>query len=267
MANAPASIVDIRIEVRPAGHVAYVVVNNVEHRNRLGKYGKQDLIDAFRKLASDENLRVAVLTGAGEKSFIAGSDLVEMRDLDGKGQEEVSTKTHYACDAIRRLPVPVIARINGYCLGSGMELAAACDMRVAIDSARFGMPEVKFGIPSGMEACLLPTLMGWGKARELVYTGEMIDAAEAYRTGFLDKLVTTTAALDEATEKWVASICAAGPRAVRIQKALVADWEKMSIADAVQRGIRAMVESRETDEPQRLMQAFIDQRKSKSTAK
>ncbi|MGE5522386.1 MAG: enoyl-CoA hydratase-related protein [Rhodospirillaceae bacterium] len=261
MSATNASIVDVRIDAREAGHVAYVTVNNVEHRNRLGKSGKQDLIDAFKQLASDEQLRVAVLTGAGEKSFIAGSDLAEMKDLDGKGQEEVSTKTHHACDAIRRLPVPVIARINGYCLGSGMELAAACDMRVGVTHARFGMPEVKFGIPSAMEACLLPTLMGWGKARELVYTGEMIDADEAYRTGFLDRLVTTEE-LDAGVEKWVCAICAAGPRAIRIQKALVADWEKMSIAEAVQRGIRAMVQSRETDEPRRLMQAFIDQRKT-----
>lgn len=258
------SIVDVCIDARSAGHVAYVTVNNVEHHNRLGRSGKQDLIDAFCKLALDEELRVAVLSGAGEMSFIAGSDLTEMKDLDGKGQEEVSTKTHLACDAIRRLPVPVIARINGYCLGSGMELAAACDMRAGADHACFGMPEVKFGIPSGMEACLLPTLMGWGKARELVYTGEMIDAQEAYRTGFLGRLV-PAAQLDEVVEQWVAAICAAGPRAVRIQKALVRDWERMSIKEAVQRGIRAMVESRETDEPKRLMQAFIDHRKAGRT--
>lgn len=263
MSKTDSSIVDVRIEARTAGHVAYVIVNNVEHRNRLGKNGKQNLIDAFRELESDEQLRVAVLSGAGGKSFIAGSDLTEMKDLDGKGQEEVSTKTHLACDSIRRLPVPVIARINGYCLGSGMELAAACDMRAGADHARFGMPEVKFGIPSGMEACLLPTLMGWGKTRELVYTGEMIDAQEAYRCGFLDRLVPSTQ-LDQAVEQWVAAICAAGPRAIRIQKALVREWERMSIADAVQRGIRAMVESRATDEPKRLMQAFIDQRKKGS---
>lgn len=253
----PAALVNVRIDTRPAGHVAYVTVDNAEHRNRLGREGKVQLIEAFRRLADDDDLRVAVLTGAGERSFIAGSDLKEMRDLDSEGQREVSSKTHYACDAIRRLPVPVIARVNGYCLGSGMELAAACDMRVAVESARFGMPEVKFGIPSGMEACLLPTLVGWGKARELVYTGEMIDAQEAYRTGFLDRLVPADA-LDAAVESWVASICAAGPRAIRIQKELVRDWENMSIADAVQAGIRAMARSRETDEPRRLMQAFID---------
>ena len=250
-------LVNVRLEKRPAGHVAYVMVDNAEHRNRLGRDGKQQLIDAFRSLARDDDLRVAVLTGAGDKSFIAGSDIREMRDLDGEGQRDVSTKTHYACDAIRRLPVPVIARINGYCLGSGMELAAACDMRVAVDTAKFGMPEVKFGIPSAMEACLLPLLMGWGKARELVLTGEHIDAQEAYRTGFLERLVKREA-LDPAVEKWVAAICEAGPRAVRIQKELCRDWERLSIGESVQVGIQAMVRARETDEPRRLMQAFVD---------
>ena len=256
-------LVNVRIEKRAAGNVAWVMVDNAEHRNRLGKQGKQDLIDAFRGLAKDDDLRVAVLTGAGEKSFIAGSDIKEMRDQGGEGQRDVSTKTHYACDAIRRLPVPVIARINGYCFGSGMELAASCDMRVAVDAAKFGMPEVKFGIPSGMEACLLPLLMGWGKARELVLTGEHIDAQEAYRTGFLERLVKNHEELDAAVEKWVAAICEAGPRAVRIQKELCRDWERLSIAESVQVGIQAMVRSRETDEPKRLMQAFIDKNASR----
>lgn len=255
-------IVRVRLEDRPAGQVAWVTVDNVEHRNRLGKSGKDDLIAAFSKLAANENLRVAVLTGAGDKSFIAGSDISEMRDQDVAGQRVVGTKTHLACDSIRQLPVPVIARINGYCLGSGMELAAACDMRAAADHAKFGMPEVKFGLPSGMEACLLPLLMGWGKTNEIVLTGEMMDAQEAYRCGFLERLV-PAAELDAAIEKWVAAICGAGARAVRLQKGLVRDWERMSIRDAIHQGIEICAESRTTDEPVRLMQAFMDRKKSK----
>jgi len=255
-------IVRVRLEDRLAGQVAWVTVDNIEHRNRLGKSGKDDLIAAFSKLAANENLRVAVLTGAGDKSFIAGSDISEMRDQDVAGQRLVGTKTHLACDSIRQLPVPVIARINGYCLGSGMELAAACDMRAASDHAKFGMPEVKFGLPSGMEACLLPLLMGWGKTNEIVLTGEMMDAQEAYRCGFLERLV-PAAELDAAVEKWVAAICGAGPRAVRLQKGLVRDWERMSIRDAIHQGIEICAESRTTDEPVRLMQAFMDRKKSK----
>ncbi len=255
-------IVKVRLEDRAAGQVAYVTVDNAAHRNRLGKSGKDDLVKVFSTLAANPNLRVAVLTGAGDKSFIAGSDLTEMREQDVAGQREVGTKTHLACDALRQLPVPVLARINGYCLGSGMELAAACDMRAAADHAKFGMPEVKFGLPSGMEACLLPLLVGWGKANELVLTGEMMDAQEAYRCGFLERLV-PAAELNAAIEQWVAALCAAGPRAVRLQKGLVRDWERMSIRDAIHQGIRVCAEARSTDEPARLMQAFIDRKKAK----
>ena len=254
-------MVTTRVETRgDAGRVAYVTVNNPGERNALGRKGKEALIAAFRELAGDEALRVAVLTGAGDRSFIAGANLKEMAEVDWKDAEDISTKTHLACDAIRRLPVPVIARVNGYCLGAGMELAASCDMRVGVDTAKFGMPEVRFGIPSGMEACLLPGLIGWGKTRELVLTGELIDAQEAHRCGFLDRLV-APAALDAAVEKWVAAILAAGPRAVRLQKRLVQDWERMSIIEAVRQGIAAIVEARNTDEPQRLMRAFAERKK------
>jgi enoyl-CoA hydratase len=251
------AIVRLRVEERDEGRIAYVVVDHPEARNALGRAGKEELIAVFRSLACDETLRVAVLTGAGEKSFIAGANLKEMGPAGLEEAEDISTKTHLACDAIRRLPVPVIARVNGYCLGAGMELAASCDMRVGAESARFGMPEVKFGIPSGMEACLLPGLIGWGKTRELVLTGEMIDAQEAWRCGFLDRLV-PAAELDAAVERWVSAILSAGPRAVRIQKRLIADWERMAISDAVKQGIAAVVEARRSDEPRRLMQAFSE---------
>ena len=243
-----------------AGRIAYVTVNNPDERNALGRRGKEELIAAFQALARDDELRVAVLTGAGDRAFIAGANLKEMAKVDWRDAEDISTKTHLACDAIRRLPVPVIARVNGYCLGAGMEIAASCDMRVGIETAKFGMPEVKFGIPSGMEACLLPGLIGWGKTRELVLTGETIDANEAYRCGFLNRLV-ASAELDAVVEKWIAAIFSAGPRAVRIQKRLLQDWERMTIADAVKQGIAAIVEARQTDEPKRLMEAFVNRTK------
>jgi enoyl-CoA hydratase/carnithine racemase len=253
-------LVIVRVEVREQGHVAYLTVNNPERRNVLGIAGKKVLAQAFNHLAKDKALRVAVLTGAGERSFIAGADLAEMKDLKPKGAREEHTWTHRACDAIRTLPVPVIARINGYCFGAGMELAASCDLRIGVTTAKFGMPEVRFGIPSGMEACLLPQLIGWGKTRELVYTGDHINAAEAFSCGFLEKLV-EPAALDAGVGQWVSSVLAAGPRAIRLQKKLVRDWECMTIAQAVQAGIKACVEARKTDEPRRLMQAFLERKK------
>jgi enoyl-CoA hydratase/carnithine racemase len=258
--STPNPLVNLRIEVREAGHVAYVAVDNPGRRNALGIAGKKALTQAFKQLGADKALRVAVLTGAGERSFIAGADIAEMRGLTPKGAKEEHTWTHRACEAIRALPVPVIARINGYCFGAGMELAASCDMRIGVTTAKFGMPEVRFGIPSGMEACLLPQLIGWGKTRELVYTGDHIDAAEAHGCGFLERVV-DPANLDAGVEQWISSILAAGPRAIRLQKKLVRDWERMTIAQAVQAGIKACVEARKTDEPKRLMQAFLERKK------
>jgi enoyl-CoA hydratase/carnithine racemase len=129
-------------------------------------------------------------------------------------------------------------------------------MRVGVDTAKFGMPEVRVGIPSGMEANLLPALIGWGKTAELIFTGDIIDAAEAYRCGFLQKLVAATE-LDAAVEKMVSSILLAGPRAIRLQKPLMRDWERMSITDGIWQGIRACVEARSSDEPKRMMEAFM----------
>ena len=250
-----------RIEDRGnAGRIAYLTVNNPTRRNALGMAGKRAIADTFTRLAQDETLRAAVITGAGDKSFIAGADIHEMKDLNATEAEVEHTLTHVANQAIRTFPVPVIARINGYCLGFGMELAAACDLRVGIDSAKFGMPEVRVGIPSGMEAVLLPRLVGWGKAAELVYTGDIIDAAEAYRIGFLQRLV-AAGELDAAVEKWIASLLLGGKRVMRLQKTLLRDWETMSLDEGIHAGIRACVEARSTDEPRRMMEAFIQRKK------
>jgi enoyl-CoA hydratase/carnithine racemase len=156
----------------------------------------------------------------------------------------------------------VIARINGWCLGAGLEIAASCDLRIAAEHAVFGMPEVLFGLPSGMEACLLPQLIGWGKTRELVFTGRHISAQEAADWRLVERLVAADQ-LDAAVEEWVAAIVAAGPQAIRAQKELLRDWERMSIADSVQQGIRAVAAAHGTDEARRLMGAFVERRKRK----
>lgn len=255
-------LIKVRIDTRPeGGQVATVTVDNVEKRNALDAAGRGRLAAAMHDLSRLDDLRVVVLTGAGDKSFLGGANIKEMSVFpDAVIAESGSRNTHLACDSIRRVPVPVIARINGYCLGAGMEIATACDMRVTSDNAMFGMPEVRFGLPSGMEACLMPLLIGWGKTRELVYTGEMIDAAEAHRCGFVDRLVTPDA-LDAAVETWVRAIVTAGPRAIRLQKELIRDWERMSIADAVQQGIRAVGKAHTTDEPRRMLSAFANRKR------
>ena len=243
------------------GRIARVTFNNPQKRNALGVGGKQRFINVMTELRHDESLRALVITGVGEQSFVGGSNLADMAHYKPADGHAASTKTHYACDAVRTFPVPVIARINGYCFGSGMEIAAAADMRVAADHAKFGMPETRFGIPSGMEAALLPRLIGWGKAVELVLTGDHIDALEAQRIGFLQKLVPYEG-LDAAVEGWIASLLVCGPNAIRVQKRLINDWERMSITDAAKVGIEAISSCYATDEPRTLMTAFVNKKKS-----
>ncbi len=261
------SLILIAVDDRgEAGTVARITVNNAEQRNALGNVGKRELAEAFEHVSAEPRLRVVVLTGAGERSFIGGANVTEMATFTHGHANEGPALTHRVCEAIRRAPVPVIARVNGYCFGAGLEIAAACDMRATVDTARFGMPEVLFGLPSGMEACLLPQLIGWGKTRELVYTGRHIDAKEAADCHLVER-ITTPDGLDAAIEDWVSAILSAGPLAIRAQKELIRDWERMSIADAVQQGIRAVAAAHGTAETKRLMGAFVAKRAAKAARK
>jgi enoyl-CoA hydratase/carnithine racemase len=153
---------------------------------------------------------------------------------------------------LRDLPVPTIARVNGFCLGAGLEVMAACDMHLASDNAMFGMPEVKVGLPSVVEAALLPQLIGWGRTKLLLYTARTIDAATALSWGLVERVV-PLAELDAALGEWVDDIVESGPRAIRLQKALIRDWEAMGVSDAIRAGIRSIASAYETDEPRRLV--------------
>ena len=239
--------------------VATVTVDNPAQRNALGNAGKRELAEAIERVSLTDGLRVVILTGAGGKSFIGGANIKEMSTFVRHDASAGPMLTHRVCEAIRRTPVPVIARINGWCLGAGLEIAASCDLRAAADTARFGMPEVLFGLPSGMEACLLPQLIGWGKTRELVFTGRHIDCNEAKACHLVERIAPPDK-LDDAVEDWVAAILRAGANAIRAQKTLIADWERMSIADAVQQGVRAVAAAHGSDEAKGLMAAFLKRR-------
>jgi enoyl-CoA hydratase len=249
----------IGITRREGGVVATVTVDNRAKLNILGAAAMQELIDAMATLSADEALRVVVLTGAGERAFIGGMDINDMARLSAETAEPFIALVHGACAAMRRCPVPVIARIRGYALGGGLEIAAACDLRVASTDSRFGMPEVKVGIPSVVEAALLPGLIGWGRTRELLYTGDIIGADKALAWGLVEEVVDPSG-LDDAVERRVAAVLAAGPRAIRLQKKLMQRWEDQSVSQAIRSGIEAFAESWCSDEPRRLMQAFLDRK-------
>jgi enoyl-CoA hydratase/carnithine racemase len=244
-----------------SGHLARVTVDNQHRLNVLGTDQILELTAAIRTLEPDRQLRCVVLTGAGERAFIGGADIRDMVDLAPATAYQFISRLHLACAAIRRLPVPVIARIHGFCLGAGLEIAASCDLRVASDDATFGMPEVKVGIPSVIEAALLPRLVGPGRARRLVFTGESISAATAEHWGLVDWVVPGVE-LDDAVHDWVRAIGAAGARAIRLQKTLVRRWDTLGLDHAIQASMRSFASAYETDEPHRLMQGFLDRKSS-----
>ena len=197
------------------------------------------------------------MRGTGDKAFVGGADVSEMAVISSPAAARAFIESvHQAYQALRDLPVPVIARIDGYALGAGLELAAACDLRIASTRSRFGMPEVRVGVPSVIEAALLPGLIGWGRARQLLLLGEPIGAEEAHAWGLVEKVV-TAADLDAAVEAWLQHIDASGPHAVRRQKALIREWEALGLDQAIEAGVSAFGEAWETDEPSRMMKAFI----------
>jgi enoyl-CoA hydratase/carnithine racemase len=253
--------VHVVTEPRAGGMVARVTIDNAARLNILGSALMEAFVGVVGALDARDGLRAVVLTGAGERAFIGGADIREMAALDAAGARAFITRLHRMCAVLRDLPVPVIARVNGYALGAGLEVAAACDLRVAAADAMFGMPEVRVGIPSVIEAALLPGLIGWGRTRELLLLGETIDAQTALRWGLVER-VAPADALDAAVDACVDALLAAGPRAVRLQKQLIRRWEDLPVGAAIAAGIDAFADAYATDEPARLMRAFSNRKRS-----
>jgi enoyl-CoA hydratase/carnithine racemase len=248
------------LEERAGGRVATLAIDNPKQLNALTVAAILELTEALRALAKDEGLRAVVLTGAGTKAFSGGVNVNDLGVTSEKTAREGITRLHLCIAAVRECPVPVIARLNGYCIGGALELAAACDLRIAADHARFGMPEVRLGIPSVIEAALLPRLTGAGRARWLLLTGELIDAAEALRWGLVER-VAPLAGLDTEVDRALEGILAGGPQAIRAQKRLNRAYEELPFAEAVALSIDEFERAYATGEPQRLMRDYLERRR------
>jgi hypothetical protein len=176
--------VRISFDERPGGgRIGHIAVDNQRRLNCLNSSIVVALRQAFESMAAERELRAVVLTGAGDRSFIGGADLNELQGLCSESARLFITRLHKACKAIRDCPVPVIGRINGFCLGAGLEIAASCDMRAGSENGAFGMPEVHMGLPSVIEAALLPGLIGWGKTREILLNDPRASLTVAAETG------------------------------------------------------------------------------------
>ncbi len=215
-----------------------------------------ELTNAINSLRERKDVRVLVLRGSGDRAFIGGADITEMAGLDGHTAQTFITRLAGLCDCLRRFPTPVIARISGWCLGGGLEVAMACDLRVAAFDAQFGMPEVKVGIPSVIHAALMPRLIGVSRANWLLLTGQNIDARRAEAWGLVQS-VCELAELDPRIDELAHTIAGFGPSAIQQQKALLRAWEDVSIDSAVAATVPEFGRAFATGEPQHFMGEFL----------
>ena len=245
---------------RDARGVVRLTICDAGPLNILNSAVIRNVREGLEVLATERAIRALVVVGQSEKSMIGGADIREMATLDQASAEKFITGLRDLCEAARAFPAPVIARIPGWCLGGGLEFAAACDFRVAAHDAKFAMPEVKVGIPSVIHAALLPRLIGWGRARWLIMTAATIDAPTALGWGLVD-VVAAEGGLDAAVEATIASILECAPQAMRAQKALLRQWEELPLKESVNLSVGVFGEAYLTGEPQRLMQEFVDRKR------
>ena len=249
-------------EARGESQVARVTIDNPKKLNILGREALAGIVDAMHAIERNEQVRAVVVTGAGEKAFIGGARIEELAALDPASAREFITLVHEACAAMRDCPLPVIARINGYCIGAGLELAAACDLRIASSNASFSMPEVRLAIPSVVEAALLPRLVGTGRARWLVLTGEAIDSREALDWGLVERVVAPEA-LDAAVDAALGALLASPAGILRAQKRLCRMWEEAPLEASIQASIDEFSRAYESGAPGRAIAAFQAARRSR----
>jgi enoyl-CoA hydratase len=216
------------------------------------------LHETFTSLARDPSVRVAVLAGSG-RAFTGGMDVHVLGDLDVAGARRLITALHQAIEAVHHAPFPVVAALHGAALGAGFELALACDLRVAATGTRLGLPEVRVGVPSVIEAALLPALVGPGRAAELLLTGQTIDAETARQWGLVNR-VRPPGDVRAAVETLVNEILACAPGAIRLQKELMLRWRYTDLAAAIRAGIDAFAVTYTSDEPREGARAFLEKR-------
>jgi enoyl-CoA hydratase len=211
--RATLALANVRYEKK--GSIAYVTINRPKVLNALNTPTWTDLQSAFQDAKSDASVLGVILTGAGDKAFIAGADISELAHVDAYDAEESSRFGQGVLNLIENLGKPVVAAINGFALGGGCETAMACTIRIAVEHARFGQPEVKLGLlPGGGGTQRLPRLVGKGRALQLILTGETISAQEAYRIGLVNEVVSASSLIDRA-ETILKQITANAPIAVK----------------------------------------------------
>lgn len=248
------------VKIERIDGIAVVVANRPDKLNALNGDMIDELDRAFRNLAEDQDVRGIIVTGAGEKSFVAGADIAELARMGPVDGVQTSRRGQTTFRFIERMSKPVIAAVNGFALGGGLELALACHLRLASDNARFGLPEVKLGIIPGYGGTIrLPRLVGRGRALEMILTGDMIDAEEAARIGLVNRVVPQAELLSEA-EALLRKIGANGPIAIGLALESVDHSFDASTAEAqtLESNLFGLLAA--TEDMREGMQAFLEKR-------
>jgi enoyl-CoA hydratase len=250
--------------VQRDGAIATVVLNRPEVLNALSGVMLDELTRTFEELARDATLRAVVLTGAGPKAFAAGADIGELRALaDAQAGEAQAVRGQAMTLAIERLPVPVIAAVNGFALGGGCELAMQCDLIIAADNAKFGQPEIKLGVIPGIGGTQrLTHAVGKAKAMDLCLTGRMMDAVEAERAGLVARVVPLASLMDEAL-KTAETIASMSLPALMLAKEAVNRAFETTLAEGVRFERRVFHSLFATEDQREGMAAFVEKRPPK----
>lgn len=246
--------------VEKHGPIAKVIVNRPDKLNALNAATRRDILAAFDELERDPEVRVVIITGAGQKAFIAGADINEFAGKTALEQRAIM-KGRRAFDAVEDFPKPVIAMINGYALGGGLELAMACDIRIASKNAMLGQPEIKLGIiPGGGGTQRLARLVGEGKAMEMILTGEMISAEEAERLGLVNYAVEPDQ-LEAKTMEIAQKIAAMSPVALAMAKTAVKNAARMNLREGLDSEVDLFALCFSSEDKEEGVRAFLEKRK------
>jgi len=248
------------IQVAREDHLVVVTINRPPV-NALNQEVMDELEKTFEELSKDNSVRAVIITGAGEKAFVAGADIGEFPRLNKENGEKMSRRGQEVFQKIAEFPAPVIAAVNGFALGGGLELALACDIRVVAENAKVGLPEVTLGIFPGYAGTQrLPRTIATGKAKELIFTGEMIDAAEAYRIGLADHKTEAGQAMEKAREI-AGKVIKAGPIGVSMAKKAVDQGLDKTLEEGQKLEASFFADLCDTEDQKEGAKAFLEKRK------
>ena len=247
--------------------IAFVTVNRPDKLNALNNATIGELLHCFEAITADEKVRAVILTGAGEKSFVAGADISELAEQTAITARPLALRGQRLMNTVEACPKPVVAAVNGYALGGGCELALACHIRTASDNAQFGLPEVTLGIIPGYGGTQrLPRIVGKGRALELILSAQKVGAEEALRIGLVNRIHPQPQLLAE-TEKLVRRILATGPVAVRFALDAVNHGSDMPLQDGLNFEATFFGLLAGTDDCREGMRAFLEKRPARFTGK